>query len=74
MSIFSRKLNSDEYETILKRISDLRVEIAALKADFDSLRTNQNSLRGKLNIMVGGEKTISKEEDLNLEFPFRNQG
>jgi len=77
MSIFSRKLKSDEYESILNKIAEFKYQVSALAAEVEALRTNQNSLRGKVNQIAGGdrEKVIEEtEKDLNLPFPFNKAG
>lgn len=68
MGLFSKKLTSDEYEKVLKKISELNAEVALLRSEQEALKTNQNSLRGMINRRFGGEQT--KEENLNTGFPF----
>jgi cell division protein FtsB len=77
MSIFSRKLKSDEYESVLNKITEFKYQVSALAAEVEALRTNQNSLRGKVNQIAGGDKDKvieDNEKDLNLPFPFNKAG
>jgi len=65
MGIFSRAMRSDEHEDLLKKINTLASDLEVLKGAFESLRTNQNSLRGLLNRKVdlsAEEKTEATTE------------
>jgi hypothetical protein len=70
MGIFSKKLNSDEYEKLLKRIVELETERMLLSEKYDILFTSMSSLRGFVNRKVNSEE---KEESIksDLPFPFR---
>lgn len=62
--IFWRKnerkyLNSEEYESISKKVTQLSSTIEELSVKFKVLETNYNDLRGKFNRKLSG---IKKEE------------
>lgn len=48
MGIFKR-VNSEEYEKLLKKFIELDAEIKSLRAEVAALQSNQNSLRGLVN-------------------------
>lgn len=65
MGIFSRntKLNSDEYERLTKKLIEVNSDLQEIKKEFESLRTNQNSLRGLINRRIGGDKENNSESE-----------
>lgn len=54
----SNKMNSEEFEKVLKRIVDIESKLAALIAKNDALETNITSLRNSVN----RKKKIDTEE------------
>jgi len=52
----AKHLNSDEYERVLKRISELSSELGVCKANLEILRTDLANLRGKFNQRLRGSK------------------
>ena len=52
-------LNSEEYESISKKVTQLSSTIEELSTKFKVLETNYNDLRGKFNRKLSG---IKKEE------------
>ena len=81
MSLFSKntKLNSDEYETLTKKIITLTGEVEALIKKFEVLTTNYNSLRGLINRKIG-LKDLDQEQPQDINnavilpdngFPFK---
>jgi hypothetical protein len=76
MGIFSstpkeRMILNEDYEKILNKISDVAADIKLLKVEVESLRTNINSINGRINRKLGLQPT---EEDLNKPFPFNMGG
>lgn len=55
MVFFSSRVNSDEYEKLLKRIAEIANDISQLNSKVAALITNQNSLRGLVNRKIGEE-------------------
>jgi hypothetical protein len=51
--MFGRKLTSDEYEKLLRKIVACVGDIDEVKQKIEVLRTNQNSLRGLVNRKMG---------------------
>lgn len=65
MGIFSkRKIGSDEFEQLLRRIVLLTSELDVLKGKFDIITTNTTSLRALVNRKFG-DYSKEDEEDLN---------
>ena len=50
----NKRLTSDEYETIIKRVITLEADMDRIKALFDNIRTSVSSLRGIINRKIGG--------------------
>jgi len=59
---FKKKLGSDEYEDLIKKIIKVQGDIDLLTAKLSALETNQNSLRGLVNRKFGN---YDEEEDLS---------
>jgi len=55
-----KKINSNEYEFLFKRLLELSAENAALKNKFENLETTVSNLRGQFNRKLGN---IKKEEN-----------
>lgn len=53
-------LNSNEYESISKKVTELFTELEELKIKFKILETNYDNLRGNFNRKLTG---IKKEEE-----------
>jgi len=70
-----KEVNSTEYETILKKISDTRHEIELVKGQLAALQTNYDNLRGQFNRKLKGlakeEEEGTKTEYLNTGIPFQ---
>ena len=49
-----KRLTSDEYEKIIRRVIGLEADMDRVKALFDNLRTSVSSLRGIFNRKIGG--------------------
>jgi len=68
-------LNSSEYESLLKRLLEVKHDISSLRAEFEALNTNYNDLRGKfnrkLNYIKEQEEEDSKQQVLNSFNPFK---
>lgn len=62
MGIFSKKLNSSEFEILLKKIVLVVSDIDLLKSKFAAMDTNMNSLRGLVNRKFGDYGEV--EEDI----------
>lgn len=64
MGIFSKKLNSKEYEDLSLEISKIRSKLIDLEGRFESEVTKNNALRGRLNKQLAGEEPedIKKKE------------
>lgn len=56
----SKKLNSSEYEYVLKRIAEINQNVEKLSAELKGLQTNYDNLRGQFNRKLSG---IKKEEE-----------
>jgi len=68
MGLFSRKsngtgidnrtqnLNSSEYDTCLKRISELHTKLTVLETDFAAIKSSLANFRGIINRKLGGAK------------------
>jgi len=67
MSIFSRntKLNSEEYEKLIKRFAELESTLTKIQGELEALKTNQNSLRGLVNRKIGGIKEEEETQGIN---------
>jgi hypothetical protein len=70
-----KRINTDEYEKLLNKISDLAWEVAQVKNKIEVLNTNYNDLRGKfnrkLNILQKEQQEDAEPEDLKTAFtPF----
>ena len=63
MGIFSKKLGSNEFEILLRKIVLVVSDIDLLKSKFANIDTNMNSLRGLINRKFGNYEEA--EEDLN---------
>ena len=63
MNFFSRKkqepMNSEDYEKLSKKITDLATLVEELKVKFRVLETNYDNLRGNFNRKLAG---LKKEE------------
>lgn len=64
MGIFSRNINSVEYEKLLKKQLEVSAELEELKKKFEIITTNFNSLRGLINRRIG-----VKEETQDINNP-----
>lgn len=83
MGIFSKRwtqVNSNEFEKLIMKIHELRTEfitfqsgIENLRSELETLRTNQNSLRGLVNKKLSGDQD-EERKGLNLGFPFNLGG
>jgi predicted nucleic acid-binding Zn-ribbon protein len=65
-----RFLNSDEYERISKRITELDSNFTSLKNKFEILQTSLDNLRGNFNRKLSGIKKEEEQEeskDINTE-------
>jgi len=69
-------MHSDEYEFVLKRLSEITSEISAIKADVKLLGTDLSDLRGKIDsrlrkIRERDKQTESEDitQDLNYGDP-----
>jgi len=67
MGIFSRstKLNSDEYERLTKKLTELSAELQDLKSRCEAITTNCNSLRGLVNRRLSGSGSDDETQELN---------
>jgi predicted transcriptional regulator len=69
------EINSQEYETLLRRLLEVKHEISALNSKFEALQTNYNDLRGKfnrkLNIIKDQEGDHTETQLLNTLNPFK---
>lgn len=65
MGIFSKKINSDEFEQLSKKITALVGDVEELKKKFEILTTNYNSLRGLVNRKIGGVEETTQSKDIN---------
>lgn len=64
------KVNSDEYEFLLKRISELKAEVAELSSKVAAVTSDAANLRGQFNRKVSGiKKEESKEETQSINNP-----
>ena len=68
-------INSDEYDRVLKRISELNTDITALKGNYEILKSDISNLRGRFNQKLKGlqadEVKPETEKDINDPFvPF----
>jgi hypothetical protein len=50
---WKKQINSEEYEKLNKKSTDLGVSIDKIRADLDRFETNLNSLRGLVNKKLG---------------------
>jgi len=63
MNIFSKKLNSKEFEELYNEIIRLRGKITEVDAKLETEITKNNSLRGRLNKTLNDEsETINKKD------------
>jgi len=53
---FRKRLGSDEYQTILKRLAEICTTVETLQGKFNVLKTDVENLRGRLNRKLGGAK------------------
>jgi hypothetical protein len=67
----SNVINSDEYDRVLKRISELDANFKLLKVDVDVLRTDVSNLRGKFNQRLKGLKEEEQKQEIES---FNNSG
>lgn len=63
MGIFTKKVNSDEYEKLRKKITENTGLIEELGVKFEQLKVNMNSLRGLVN-----RKIKPEDEDENIKY------
>lgn len=61
----NKKINSEEFEIISKKITIINGAVESLQLLFEQLKTNQNSLRGLINRKMSGEKDEREEEAEN---------
>jgi flagellar biosynthesis chaperone FliJ len=68
---WNKKINSDEYEKLAKKITEMSEEISTVSNNLKILETNYNDLRGKFNRKLAGIKqsenndSITEEKDIN---------
>jgi len=67
MNFFSRKkqepMNSEDYEKLSKKITDLATLVEELKVKFRVLETNYDNLRGNFNRKLAGLKKEEADPD-----------
>lgn len=63
MGIFSKSINSEEYEKLSKKITDLAADVEDLKKKFAVITTNMSSLRGLINRRIGGDQDVDDSEE-----------
>lgn len=67
MNFFSRKkqepMNSEDYEKLSKKITDLATLVEELKVKFRVLETNYDNLRGNFNRKLAGLKKEEADSD-----------
>lgn len=57
-----RQIVSEEYADLLNKFSQIAQEFATIKAQFDALNTNMNSLRGIVNRKIAGGKSLDDDD------------
>lgn len=58
-----KKINSEEYEILLKKFQTLQAEMAIIKSQFKICWDNTENLRGKFNRQLGKIKPENEPED-----------
>jgi len=69
---FKKKINSEEFEALHKKIILSAGDIDLLKTEIANLKTNMNSLRGLINRK--GSAKLEESEDLNNSVLLTNNG
>jgi hypothetical protein len=76
----NKKINSEEYEKLFKRITELESKIDIASSNCENLKSTVSSLRGLVNRKIAGEETKEETNDLNNPIilpdhgtPFRNR-
>lgn len=67
-----KNINSEEYDKVLKRISEINSRVEALDSKLENIKTSLSNLRGKFNqrLRGGGDQLPdAKEEYINDEMP-----
>ena len=63
----NKKINSEEYELLSKKISTIATATDELKAQIEILKTNMTSLRGVINRKINPEEADEKKsKDVDL--------
>lgn len=69
-----KPMRSEEYETLLKKLSELRHDVEQVKSELKALVTNYDNLRGqfnrKLSYIKNQEQGEEQTKDLNSLNPF----
>lgn len=68
MNFWNKKVNSDEYEKLHKKITELSVEISELTAKIRLIQSDNSNLRGQFNRKLSGlkkEETPEETKDIN---------
>lgn len=68
VSELNKPLNSDEYDKVLMKISEIRGELYHLKTQLLVLETNYNDLRGKFNRKLSILSNDKEEEEKKDKF------
>jgi chaperonin cofactor prefoldin len=74
MGIFSntiKQIKPDDYITLSNRITEIASSIKILETQVETLKTNINSMNGRINRKLGG---ADQEQDLNKTFPLLGGG
>jgi hypothetical protein len=61
MGIFSKKVNSVEFESLTNKLIEIYGKISTLSSELEIMKTNLNSLRGLVNRKLN--KEISQNTD-----------
>ncbi len=63
LNFFNKKLNSDEYEAIIKKFTDLTLLVEQFKGMVIRLDTEVASMRGRINRKFHGEPITEEKKE-----------